>query len=79
MTLDASARRQVAALRRAGADVTALRLAIRASRRSTRRFAREVLLREPRTVRRWLAGESIIPAAVVEWMCDQGFLVGRSR
>ncbi len=31
-------------------------------------FAREVLVREPRTVRRWLTGESPIPNRVLQWL-----------
>ena len=31
-------------------------------------FAREVLVREPRTLRRWLAGDSPIPMVVVQWI-----------
>ena len=34
----------------------------------TAAFARRVLLREPRTVRRWLAGDSPIPNRVKEWL-----------
>jgi hypothetical protein len=37
---------------------------------SARRFAREVLRREERTVRRWLAGDSPIPRIVVEFLRD---------
>ena len=33
-------------------------------------FARDVLIREPRTVRRWLAGDSPIPNRVKEWLQD---------
>lgn len=33
-------------------------------------FARDLLIREPRTVRRWLAGESPIPNRVLEWLQD---------
>lgn len=33
-------------------------------------FARDVLIREPRTVRRWLTGESPIPNRVKEWLQD---------
>ena len=41
-----------------------LRLAIIASGLSARRFAVEVLFRNERTIRRWLAGDTPIPAAV---------------
>ena len=33
-------------------------------------FARSVLMRHPRTVHRWLAGESPIPKAVAAWIMD---------
>jgi hypothetical protein len=48
-------------------QATALRLlreAIRQSGMSASRYARRVLIRNDRTVRRWLAGESPIPDAV---------------
>jgi hypothetical protein len=45
-----------------------LRTAIEASGLSASRFAREVLLREDRTVRRWLSGESPIPNIVAAWL-----------
>lgn len=38
---------------------------IAASGLSARRYAVEVLLRDERTVRRWLAGDAPIPAPVV--------------
>lgn len=31
-------------------------------------FARDVLLREPRTVFRWLAGDAKIPNLVADWL-----------
>ena len=40
--------------------------AIEVSGLSVRRFAREILVREPRTVWRWLAGENALPTAVRE-------------
>lgn len=40
--------------------------AIKASGLSVRRFAAEVLTRDPRTVWRWLAGENALPQAVRE-------------
>lgn len=46
---------------------------IEASGLSARRFATEVLSRDERTIRRWLAGDSPIPKAVVE------FLTARSK
>lgn len=50
---------------------TLLRDAIAASGLSARRFAVDVLLRDERTVRRWLAGDSPIPAAVVRFLESQ--------
>lgn len=37
-----------------------------------RRFATEVLLRDERTVRRWLAGDSPIPEPVLEFLKRPG-------
>lgn len=48
------------------ADIRLLRRAIHRSGLSSRRYAREVLMRDERTVRRWLAGDSPVPSAVVE-------------
>lgn len=45
-------------------DSEKLRAVIEASGLSARRFADEVLLRDERTVRRWLAGDSPIPEPV---------------
>lgn len=45
-----------------------LRKAIEASGLSARRFATEILLRDERTVRRWLAGDSPIPEVVLRWL-----------
>jgi len=42
-----------------------LHLVIHESGLSARRFAVEILTRDERTIRRWLAGDSPIPAAVV--------------
>lgn len=44
-------------------DAALLRAAIAASGLSARRFAVEVLIRDERTVRRWLAGDEM-PAVV---------------
>ena len=49
-------------------EAALLRDAIKASGLSARRFAREVLLRDERTVRRWLAGDSPIPEPVVAYL-----------
>lgn len=65
-----------------GRDVTSprdlLEAAIEASGLSARRFARTVLLRDERTIRRWLAGDSPIPAAVVTWLKESA-TTGRGR
>lgn len=45
-----------------------LRAAIKASGLSATAYARQVLIRNPRTVRRWLAGDSPIPEAVREFL-----------
>lgn len=45
-----------------------LRRAIAASGMSARQYAVTVLLRDERTVRRWLAGDSPIPEAVVAFL-----------
>ncbi|HWP38967.1 MAG TPA: hypothetical protein VNL18_15580 [Gemmatimonadales bacterium] len=52
----------------ASAEILMLREAIRKSGLSARRFARDVLLRDERTVRRWLAGDSPIPRAVIRFL-----------
>lgn len=51
--------------------VTLLRTSIEASGLSARRYAAEVLLRDERTVRRWLAGDSPIPEPVVLFLLKQ--------
>lgn len=51
-------------------DTELLSAAIKASGLSVRRFAREVLIRDPRTVWRWLADENGLPA-VVRTRCEQ--------
>lgn len=48
-----------------------LRQAIAASGLSVSAYARQVMIRESRTVRRWLSGESPIPKAVAEWLEKQ--------
>ena len=47
-------------------QIETLRRAITASGLSARQYARTVLVREERTVRRWLAGDSPIPRAVLD-------------
>lgn len=49
-------------------DITLLRQRISESGLSARRFAREVLLREERTVHRWIAGDAPIPRLVLQWL-----------
>lgn len=49
-------------------DVDRLRAAIKASGLSARQYAKTVLLREERTCRRWLSGESPIPKAVLVFL-----------
>ncbi len=44
---------------------------IEASGLSARRFAREVLVRDERTIRRWLAGDSPIPEAVISFLNEK--------
>ena len=51
-----------------GTATDVLRFHIAASGMSARQFARRILLRDERTVRRWLAGTSPIPAPVVEFL-----------
>lgn len=48
--------------------VELLRAAIARSGLSARAYATEVLLRDERTVRRWLAGDSPIPEPVVSFL-----------
>lgn len=50
------------------ADVALLRHAIETSGLSARRFATERLIRDERTVRRWLSGKTPIPMTVVVWL-----------
>lgn len=52
----------------AASDKKLLQDAIEASGLSDRRFATEVLIRDERTVRRWLKGDSPIPAVVAEFL-----------
>lgn len=51
---------------RSMSDADLLRRAIAASGLSVRKFARDVLTRDPRTLFRWLSGESPLPRAVRE-------------
>jgi hypothetical protein len=45
-----------------------LRAAITASGLSASIYARTVLIRDPRTCRRWLAGDSPIPQSVIDFL-----------
>jgi len=49
-------------------DPGLIRAAIDLSGLSARRFARDVLIRNERTIRRWLAGDSPIPAEARDWL-----------
>ena len=48
-------------------DVELLRLAIAKSGLSVRQFARQIVGREDRTIRRWVAGQPI-PKAAKQWL-----------
>lgn len=48
--------------------VTLLREAVRASGLSAEQYAQQILIRNPRTLRRWLAGTSPIPQAVIRYL-----------
>lgn len=52
-------------------SVELLRSAIQASGLSARKYAVKVLLRDERTIRRWLAGDTPIPPAVVTFLETQ--------
>ena len=52
------------------AEIARLREAIRASGLSITEYARHVLVRDGRTLRRWLAGDRQIPRAVLD-LCEQ--------
>jgi hypothetical protein len=56
--------------------VAMLRTAISQSGMSARRFAMEVLIRDERTVRRWLKAEQPIPKPVMvflnKWLAEHG-------
>lgn len=49
-------------------QVRLLEQRIRESGLSTTRFAREVLVRDPRAVRRMLAGDEKVPSVVLDWL-----------
>jgi hypothetical protein len=47
-----------------------LRKRIDESGLSHRRFARDVMIRDERTVRRWFSGDGPIPSRVMEWLLE---------
>lgn len=49
-------------------QIELLRERIDQSGLSATRFALDVMIRDPRNVRRWLSGEQSIPQRVVEWL-----------
>ena len=49
-------------------EVALLRRRIEESGLSTGRFAVEILIRQPRTVRRWVADDGTIPKVVLDWL-----------
>lgn len=49
-------------------DSDLLRTAIKVSGLSARRYAREILLRDEKTIARWLSGESPVPDAVIAFL-----------
>lgn len=51
--------------------VEQLRAAIQASGLSASAYARNILIRDPRTVRRWLAGDAPIPKSVLDYLKGQ--------
>lgn len=52
------------------AQVALLRQRIEQSGLTTRKFATTVLIRDDRTIRRWLSEESPIPKQVMEFLVD---------
>jgi hypothetical protein len=50
--------------------IALLKQRIEESGLSSTRFAENVLLRDSRTIRRWIAGESPIPAQVMDWLIE---------
>lgn len=55
-----------------GEPTTIVRAAIERSGLSARRWAEQVALRDERTVRRWLAGDSPIPEVVLRELARRG-------
>lgn len=56
--------------------VELLQDSIKHSGLSARAFAREILIRDERTIRRWLAGDSPIPEPVVHFLKQRAKLKG---
>lgn len=52
-------------------DSELLRAAIAESGKSNSAYARDVLIREPRNIRRWLAGDTPLPATVRTFLEQQ--------
>lgn len=52
--------------------IAMLRADIARSGLSNRKYAEDVLMRDERTVRRWLAGDQPIPEVVLRWLIDRG-------
>ena len=50
------------------AEIARLRAAISTSGLSVNQYARTVLVRSPRTIRRWLAGDRGMPEAVLDYL-----------
>ena len=50
--------------------VTQLRSAIERSGLSARAYAEQVMVRDERTIRRWVNGQSPIPEAVKRWLTE---------
>lgn len=53
-------------------QIATLRLSIRRSGLSQVQYARTVLLRDPRTLRRWLSGKQHIPRVVLDGLTRSG-------
>ena len=58
--------------------ISLLRAAIDRTGLSASVYARAVLVRDPRTGRRWLSGESPIPQAVLDLICRREPAEGRA-
>ena len=58
--------------RTAAENQALLAAAIERSGLSVGAWARSVVIRDPRTVRKWLSGEREIPRAVLGWLHEEG-------